>query len=90
MARSLDPILATRELVVPLANILSYQGDQYGYLYTSNTKICQLVTILFTLVEYFLSSIFGLQGGIGANDPIMWGRSIQLFSHLEHQNPTIS
>ena len=24
-----------------------------------------------------------------ASDPIMWGRSLRLFRHLEHQNPSI-
>ena len=48
--------ICSRELVVPLANILSYRRDQYCHLYTSNTKICQLVTILLTVVEYFLAT----------------------------------
>ena len=45
--------------------ILSCGGDQYSCLDTSNTKIHPLVMILSTVVEYFFSSNFGHQGGIG-------------------------
>ena len=47
--------------------------------------------ILSTVVEYFFSSIFGLQGGIGttSNDLIIKWRSIWLFRYHEHQNLSI-
>ena len=49
------------------------------------------VAKIFIFHPGMFSSIFGHQGGTGAtlNDLIMSGRLIQLFKHLECQNPSI-
>ena len=65
VARSLVPILATKELVAPLAYNPIMLGDWYGCLDTTKIQICPLVMILCTVLKWSFS-IFGLQGGIGA------------------------
>ena len=67
--------------------ILSCQGDRYGHLDTSNTKIC-LVLILSTVVEIFLVLFLATKEALAplANDPIKSGRSIRSFRHLKLQN----
>ena len=69
--------------------ILSCQGDQYSHLDTSSNKICSLLMILSTVVEYVFSSIVHHQRG--SRTTCKWSyhdgkRLIQLFRHLKHQN----
>ena len=84
--RSLVPILATRELVAPLANdpimqerlIQLFRHLKHQNLSTGDDFIYR--SGIFLLVLFLATSE---TVALLANDPIMLGRSIQLFRHLK-------
>ena len=65
---------------------------QDGRLDTSNTKICPLVMILSTVVDYFFSSISGHPEVVALikNDPITSETLIRSYTHPKHQNLSTS
>ena len=92
VARSLVPILATRELVAPLATnpimserlILLLRHLKHQNMSTSDDFIDssgKIFLVQFLATKEALASL--------AYDPIMLGISIWLFKHLECQNPSI-
>ena len=85
VARSLVPILATRELVAPLANDHTILGKS---IWSFEHKIRLLFQIILTAqdVARSLVPILATKEALAplANNPFISGRSIWWFQHLKH------
>ena len=93
MWQSSVPILATRELVAPLANntiilgrsIYLFRHLKYQNLSTGDDFIHNNGMILWVEFLAIKKALVQL-----ANDPILWERLILLFRYLQHRNPSIT